>query len=184
MAQLLPDDLKELSERNGLDVRHASFHADMDKLVKGLRRTKAEPPVKPSPAKLVVPPSPVVLHLPAMPSIDEVIAANGQWVKDFKINSEAAVAPDIFKHLFLKVNSVPTAGSTAGSIFVGREWIPTAIPKWTIVHGYTDSTGWALCSLMFLTYLGPTWRPEYAQLSDAAFKKLGGKPLKPFIRHP
>jgi hypothetical protein len=33
----LPDDLKGLTRRNGLDVRHASFHADMDKLVRGLR---------------------------------------------------------------------------------------------------------------------------------------------------
>ncbi len=34
---VLPADLAELSQRNGLDVRHASFHADMDKLVRGLR---------------------------------------------------------------------------------------------------------------------------------------------------
>lgn len=33
----LPDELKELSLRNGLDVRHSSFHADMDKLVRALR---------------------------------------------------------------------------------------------------------------------------------------------------
>jgi hypothetical protein len=35
-----------------------------------------------------------------------------------------------------------------------------------------------------LTYIGPTWRPEYADLSHAVFKKLGGKPLAHFIRHP
>ena len=33
----LPPDLSELSERNGLDVRHVSFHSDMDKLVRGLK---------------------------------------------------------------------------------------------------------------------------------------------------
>ncbi len=33
----LPDELRELSLRNGLDVRHASFHADMEKLVRGLK---------------------------------------------------------------------------------------------------------------------------------------------------
>jgi hypothetical protein len=32
----LPDDLKELTFRNGLDVRHSSFHSDMDRLVKSL----------------------------------------------------------------------------------------------------------------------------------------------------
>jgi len=33
----LPDNLKELLQRNGLDVRHASFHSDMDKLVRALK---------------------------------------------------------------------------------------------------------------------------------------------------
>src|SRR5262245_47150282 len=36
-ADQLPDDLKELSSRNGLDVRHASFHTDMDRLILGLK---------------------------------------------------------------------------------------------------------------------------------------------------
>ncbi len=43
----MPDDLKELSLRNGLDVRHASFHNDMDKLIRGLRpATPAAPPIQ------------------------------------------------------------------------------------------------------------------------------------------
>jgi hypothetical protein len=36
----LPDDLKELAERNGLNVRHASFHADLDKLIRALKASK------------------------------------------------------------------------------------------------------------------------------------------------
>jgi hypothetical protein len=36
-ADQLPDDLKELASRNGLDVRHASFHTDMDRLILGLK---------------------------------------------------------------------------------------------------------------------------------------------------
>jgi WD40 repeat protein len=36
-AAQLPKDLEELALRNGLDVRHASFHYDMDKLVGGLK---------------------------------------------------------------------------------------------------------------------------------------------------
>jgi hypothetical protein len=35
-ADQLPDDLKELSQRNGLEVRHASFDEDMAKLIRGL----------------------------------------------------------------------------------------------------------------------------------------------------
>jgi formylglycine-generating enzyme required for sulfatase activity len=33
----LPKDLEALTARNGLDVRHASFHIDVDKLISGLR---------------------------------------------------------------------------------------------------------------------------------------------------
>jgi formylglycine-generating enzyme required for sulfatase activity len=39
-ARQLPDDLKDLVLRNGLDVRHANFHNDMDKLVRSLRGRK------------------------------------------------------------------------------------------------------------------------------------------------
>ena len=37
-ASELPDDLKELASRNGLDVRHASFHQDMDRLIGALKK--------------------------------------------------------------------------------------------------------------------------------------------------
>ena len=36
-AKQLPEDLKELALRNGLNVRHASFHADMERLIRGLK---------------------------------------------------------------------------------------------------------------------------------------------------
>ena len=36
-ADQLPKDLQELSLRNGLDVRHASFHNDVDRLVQSLK---------------------------------------------------------------------------------------------------------------------------------------------------
>jgi hypothetical protein len=36
-ADRLPKDLEELAVRNGIDIRHASFHGDMDKLVLGLK---------------------------------------------------------------------------------------------------------------------------------------------------
>jgi TPR repeat protein len=37
-AQLLPDDVKGLAFRNGLDVRHATFHSDIDRLVQALKQ--------------------------------------------------------------------------------------------------------------------------------------------------
>ncbi len=36
--ELLPDDIKGLSSRNALDVRHSAFHADMDRLVSELKQ--------------------------------------------------------------------------------------------------------------------------------------------------
>ena len=36
-ADQLPDDLKELALRNGLDVRHASFNEDMERLIRELK---------------------------------------------------------------------------------------------------------------------------------------------------
>jgi len=41
-ANQLPKDLEELSLRNGLDVRHASFHSDIDRLVRSLKGQLAE----------------------------------------------------------------------------------------------------------------------------------------------
>ncbi len=51
-AAQLPEDLEELALRNGLDVRHASFHYDMDKLIRGLKGQlghAAAPPAPPLP---------------------------------------------------------------------------------------------------------------------------------------
>jgi TIR domain len=36
-ADRLPKDLEKLEQRNGLEIRHASFHGDLDKLIKALR---------------------------------------------------------------------------------------------------------------------------------------------------
>jgi hypothetical protein len=42
-ASQLPDDLKELALRNGLDVRHASFAEDMQRLIRRLRGAPQQP---------------------------------------------------------------------------------------------------------------------------------------------
>ena len=41
-ADQLPDDLKELALRNGLNVRHASFSDDMERLIRGLKGAKSQ----------------------------------------------------------------------------------------------------------------------------------------------
>ncbi len=45
VADLLPDELKPLTSRNALSVRHSSFHTDMDKLVRALDITSTPPTV-------------------------------------------------------------------------------------------------------------------------------------------
>jgi hypothetical protein len=45
-ASQLPDDLRELTSRHGLDVRHASFHNDMEKLIHGLKGPNIAPTSK------------------------------------------------------------------------------------------------------------------------------------------
>jgi formylglycine-generating enzyme required for sulfatase activity len=52
MADQLPDDLKELALRQGLEVRHASFASDMDRLISRLKSVPAPPqgsPTEPPP---------------------------------------------------------------------------------------------------------------------------------------
>jgi len=73
-AERLPDELKGLARRNGLDVRHASFHSDMDRLVRGLRGTSVpitltEAPVTNAP--LTPSEKPIVGH-PVMPPVAQV----------------------------------------------------------------------------------------------------------------
>jgi formylglycine-generating enzyme required for sulfatase activity len=43
----LPTDLEELAVRNGLNVRHTSFHSDMDRLIAGLRKPLGRPDLPP-----------------------------------------------------------------------------------------------------------------------------------------
>lgn len=48
-ADQLPDNLKELAFRNALEVRHASFSADMDRLIRGFKGAHSPPPPPPPP---------------------------------------------------------------------------------------------------------------------------------------
>jgi TIR domain len=41
-ATQLPEDLKELALRNGMEIRHASFHGDMNRLIRELKGTDAQ----------------------------------------------------------------------------------------------------------------------------------------------
>lgn len=206
-ATTLPADLQELSQRNGLDVRHASFHGDMDKLVRGLKGRADQTPVPPATATVPRPGArppqsgaPTIAGSDTLlgrfirqqrdpvPTVDDVIAARGEWVKTFNILGNLALEPSNFRHLFIRtlhgrhLNDV-RAQCTAGTIVTGLNWDRSTNPFWTVVHGYGRDSDKICESLDWLTYLGPQWRPEYADLSDAVFKRLGGVPLQRFIKH-
>jgi hypothetical protein len=48
-ANRLPEDLEELAQRNGLEVRHASFHNDMNRLIRWLKEQSDPARVPPGP---------------------------------------------------------------------------------------------------------------------------------------
>jgi formylglycine-generating enzyme required for sulfatase activity len=106
-ADQLPKDLEELSVRNGLDIRHASFHPDMDKLIRGLKgaqashRTTTGPSDPTSPA----PPQDDRMRAEGRVLVDATIVrnANGkwflpgtgrtEWFKDHETAPEMVVVP-------------------------------------------------------------------------------------------
>jgi NitT/TauT family transport system ATP-binding protein len=61
-VDLLPPDLQALTVRNALDLRHGSFHKDLDRLVEQLKRRLQPEPPAPAPAE---PPAPELAELPA-----------------------------------------------------------------------------------------------------------------------
>jgi formylglycine-generating enzyme required for sulfatase activity len=97
-ADQLPDDLRQLVLWNGLDVRHASFHTDMDKLVRDLRGR--EPVQQPTPATAAV-----TVRADGRMKVDASIVhgapdgwfrpGNGQveWFQDYEGGPEMVVVP-------------------------------------------------------------------------------------------
>src|SRR5262245_57799494 len=56
-AAQLPEDLKELALRNGMEIRHSSFQDDMNRLIRGLKREADQPAAVEFPTKTDVPQS-------------------------------------------------------------------------------------------------------------------------------
>jgi formylglycine-generating enzyme required for sulfatase activity len=52
-ADQLPDDLRELTRRNGLNVRHVSFLDDLERLIRGLKRAQSLEHLEPTASSLV-----------------------------------------------------------------------------------------------------------------------------------
>lgn len=103
LADQLPGDLKGLVRRSGLEVRHSSFHSDMDTLIRGLKPQEA------APASAIVPRQPsatsVTDHMRGRIKVDARIihGAPDGWFKpglgksetfkDLEIAPEMVVVP-------------------------------------------------------------------------------------------
>lgn len=233
----LPGNLSELAERQGLEVRHTSFHGDMDKLVRALKSMPSKvaaaatevAPIAPAPVAQQLTATPLVdaLDLPLLPdgtidvmeiidtsivegliwpktpvlpsvsTVDEVIADKGKWargIEEYLKLDENFLSDGLFivcgKYCMLRSMGRVEYGAIIqaknvriiyNDLIHRAFWMMDFIP----VHGYAvEHTLGHNMTLDAIAFLGFEWRPEYAELSDAVFKKLGGKPLANFIKHP
>jgi formylglycine-generating enzyme required for sulfatase activity len=83
----LPDDLKGLARRHALDVRHASFRSDIDKLVRALRG--ANPP-RPPEGRIKI--DAAIIH-GAQDGRFKPGAGKSEWFKDHELGPEMVVVP-------------------------------------------------------------------------------------------
>jgi len=70
-SEQLPDDLKELAYRNGLELTHARWDSDIEVLIKALQRHVSEEEGQPVAAQVEKPPRPVAAPVPEPTSVPE-----------------------------------------------------------------------------------------------------------------
>ena len=108
---LLPENIKDLAERNGTELRHASFHVDADRLIRELHKILAPP----------VPPSPVPAPAEPKPSRE---AADAQTQRP----KPEAASPTIRFREFMAKREAPTAAAFPGTVFAVSN-IPIRVPE-------------------------------------------------------
>jgi hypothetical protein len=196
-SEVLPKDLQDLSQRHGLDVRHASFHADMDKLVRGLNRGAADAPREAKTGIVSAPEGHATLgtsgnradrSVVRPKTAEEVITARGTWITEYGINPTDAIVPVLFKHFFMVADFDPDDRlHTSGAVLSGAKWNNVRVPDFELVHGFCNPIVGSARQperLSVLTYLGPKWQPYFPSLSEKVFVKLGAKPFSHFITYP
>jgi hypothetical protein len=176
-----------------------TFYGDLARMrIEDLKKTPAasaapppqQKPAPPQPQQQVATAPPAAPVKPAEPSftlsVDELLSNKAKWLSQFKVDPKAAQAPDLFKHYFIITSKVSNASMSPGAIVTGSRWDASVNPFMKMVHGYygggnaKDEYPYHLDEL---TYLGPEWRPEFKDLSDAVFKRLEGKVLAKKITH-
>ncbi len=111
-ADQLPADLQGLVRRNGLDVRHVSFHSDMDKLVRSLKGATV---ASPQSAPVVLPQLPQ--FVPAPPAMPQPIAAFETELRGVSSDPELARKVESGEVLGLIAVDVGMPGKTETKLF-------------------------------------------------------------------
>lgn len=104
----------------------------------------------------------------------------GAWAKQVDFTG---AEPALFSHYFVIVDG--SDWIARGAIVTGARWDQSESPLFRVVRGYlapASDKSWHV-AVSRLAYLGPRWRPEYAELSDVLFSK-GGKALADYIDGP
>jgi hypothetical protein len=177
-----------------------TFYGDLARMrIEDLKKAPAvaapPPEQRPAPAQpqqqiaSAPPPAPVEpTELRRTLSVDDVLRDKGIWVSRFNVKSDSAQAPEIFNHYFILADpDYATKLVSPGTIVTGHDWDRSDLPWFRVVQGSVASaSGDNKYPLYFqyMTYLGPKWRPEFAKLSDAVFKRLNGKVLANKVTHP
>ncbi len=102
----------------------------------------------------------------------------GAWFRRTGRSVEQS-APDAFWHYFIVVTQ-DSSFINKGAIVRGRKWDNSEAPMWDVVYGYSQSDGDWYKEIADTVYLGSSWVPEFATLSDAMHARGGddhGNPL-------
>jgi hypothetical protein len=147
----LPEDLKELALRNALDVRHASFHSDMNRLIQGLKSPSGEvdrpPPLSPAQQRA---------SKEAVESQVRVAAEVEVVQREAQVNR----ASRLRKAVIVFGSGIVLAGVIFGAVVVKRPSAPTPQPP-----AHSDSTVAARCSATARNH--PTGSPNCSATARA-----------------
>lgn len=110
----------------------------------------------------------------------EAEQAKGAWTRQVVFGGPE---PALFKHYFVVIEGSDWVAR--GAIVQGARWDRSISPLFKVARGHLKPIGdrsWHVV-VSRLAYLGPSWRPEYASMSDHLFAD-GGERLGDFVGGP
>ncbi len=110
-------------------------------------------------------------------TIDDVAELKGRWLTDVGVYPSGP-EPEQFRHYFMLASDGEVF--KAGSIVRGSGWDRTDWPQFELTFGWAGSGETSAYEyLISLTYLGPTYRPEWEQLAAEMRRAQGLSPDDP-----